>query len=184
MVLNQFKQYAHSQFIRVLSFVIVCLLTIGIFPNTLQVYAADKSNESVQSFIFSTPRGQTASVRASAKIRETYSSSGSNNTFTYRDCFICYNRAYTASVPQVTRSNGVHKTSATGSNVKTFSPWTTGSYIWDGNTYPYANGSYNTTSVTYPKSTSYVSGFAYTVYCSGTLVPTQAGSVYVSLKTS
>lgn len=32
------------------------------------------------------------------------------------------------------------------------------------------------------KSTSYVSGFSYTIYCSGTLVPTQAGSVYTSLK--
>ena len=119
-----------------------------------------------------------------AKISETYSSSGSNSTFTYRDCFLCYSRTYSASAPEVKRSNGVHKTSATGSTVKTFSSWTKGSYLWDTATYPFGGGSYNSTSVTYAKSTSYVSGFPYTVYCSGTLVPTQAGSVYTSLKTN
>ncbi len=185
MGIKQLKNHTYSKVIKILSLLIICILTTGIFSsNTLTVYAAAKSNDSVQSFIFTTPRGQTASVKARASISETYSSSGSNSTFTYRDCFLSYNRAYSASVPQVTRSNGVHKTSATGSNVKTFSSWTKGSYLWDTSTYPYGGGSYNTTSVTYPKSTSYVSGFPYTVYCSGTLVPTQAGSVYTSLKTN
>lgn len=162
----------------------VCLLTVFLFLSVLQVNAASKNNESVKSFFFTTPRGQTASVNAKAMIREDYTSSGSNSTFTYRDCFLCYNRAYSANAPEVTRSNGVHKTSATGSTVKSFSPWTKGSYLWDTSNYPYGGGSYNQTSVTYAKSTTYVSGFPYTVYCSGALVPTLAGSVYTSLKTN
>ncbi|MCH1982097.1 hypothetical protein MCG98_05905 [Ruminococcus sp. OA3] len=163
---------------------LVCLFTILIFSCVLEVNAASKFNESVESFFFTTPRGQTASVRARATISETYSSSGSNSTFTYRDCFLCYNRAYSASAPEITRMNGSHKTSATGSTVRTFSPWTRGSYLWDVGTYPNGGGSYNQTSVTYPKSTTNVSGFPYTVYCNGSIVPTRAGSVYVSLKTN
>lgn len=165
--------------ISMMSLAIICVVL-----NAMLVYGANKNNETVKSFVFSTPRGQTASAKVNAKISETYSSSGSNSTFTYRDCFLCYSRTYSASAPEVKRSNGVHKTSATGSTVKTFSSWTKGSYLWDTATYPFGGGSYNSTSVTYAKSTSYVSGFPYTVYCSGTLVPTQAGSVYTSLKTN
>ncbi len=162
----------------------ICFFSICMLWKPFEVNAASKSNESVSSFIFTTPRGQTASVRALAIITEDYTTSGSNSTFSYRDCFLCYNRAYSASVPEVSRGNGVHKTSATGTIVKSFSTWNKGSYLWDSSTYPYGGGAYNTTTVTYAKSTSYVSGFPYTVYCSGTLVPTKAGSVYVSLNTN
>lgn len=162
----------------------ICLLTVFMFSSVLQVKAAYKNNESVQSFFFTSPRGQTASVRAKATIKEEYSSRGSNSIFTYRDCFLCCNRAYSVSAPRVIRGHGVHKTSVTGSTVKTFSPWNTGSYLWDTRNYPSGGGSYNRTSVTYSKRTSYVSGFAYTVHCSGALVPIRAGSVYTSLKTN
>lgn len=118
-----------------------------------------------------------------AIITETYKKKGTKNIFTKRDCFLAYSRAYTASAPKVTRSNGVHRASSNGDIVKTFSPWVKGSYLWDVAVRPYGGGSYNTTSVSYKKTTKRVSGFSYTVYCRDTLVPTQAGSVYVVLKT-
>ena len=173
-----------NKFVKLFSFSAICLLAMCMCSGVLQVSAASKNNESVKSFIFTTPRGQTASVRARATISETYCSSGSNSTFICRDCFLCSDRTYSASAPEVTRANGLHKTSATGNTVRSFSPWNKGLYLWNVAAYPFGGGAYNTTSVTYSKSTSYVSGFAYTVYCSGTLVPTQAGSVYTSLNTN
>lgn len=87
------------------------------------------------------------------------------------------------SISTVTRTRGVHRDRKTGDVVKTFKPWHKGSYLWDIAVRPYGGGSYNTTHVTYKKTINRKSGFSYTVYCSGSIVPTQTGSVYVSLKT-
>ena len=169
--------------IKKIAMLFVCLNIILGFAGSMNVQAATKRNESVKSFFFTTPRGQTAGINAQAIITETYKKKGTKNIFTKRDCFLAYSRAYTASAPKVTRSNGVHRASSNGDIVKTFSPWVKGSYLWDVAVRPYGGGSYNTTSVSYKKTTKRVSGFSYTVYCRDTLVPTQAGSVYVVLKT-
>lgn len=178
------KERRKSKFTKLLVIVSICLLSVSSFSNVIHANAASRRNEKTATFIFLTPKGQTATVNAKAIVTETYNaSSSSNNTYTKRDCFLCYNRSYAASAPQVTRGNGIHKASVTGKTIRTFSSWKKGSYLWDVSVHPYGEGAYNTTSVTYAKTTPYVSGFPYTVYCEGSVVPTQAGSVYVTLKT-
>ncbi len=157
-------------------------IALGSF-NSIHAEAATKRKEVTKGFFFSTPRGQTAGVNVQAIITETYRANRNNNTFTQRDCFLAYSRAYTASAPKVTRTKGVHRDRKTGDVVKTFKSWKKGSYLWDIAVRPYGGGSYNTTHVTYKKTINRKSGFSYTVYCSGSIVPTQTGSVYVSLKT-
>lgn len=151
--------------------------------NSIHAEAAIRRKEVTKSFFFSTPRGQTAGVNVQAIITETYKKNGKRNTFTKRDCFLAYSREYTASAPKVTRTNGVHRDRKTEDVVKTFKSWTRGTYLWDIAVRPYGSGSYNTTNVTYKNSINRKSGFSYSVYCSGSIIPTQTGSVYVSLKT-
>ena len=134
-------------------------------------------------FFFTTPRGQTAAVNVFATITETYTKGTTKNKFTKRDCFLAYSAAYSGSKPKVTRTAGVHRSIKTGEVKKNFKKWTKGTYLWDVAKYPYGSGSYNSTSVSYKKSTDRKSGFSYSVYCADSLIPTQTGSVYVSLKT-
>ncbi len=164
-------------------FVFTCLTLTSTLLGGIHAEAATKRKENTKGFFFITPYGQAASVNALAIITETYTKQDTKNKFTKRDCFLAYSREYSASMPTVTRTNGVHKASSEGKTVKTFTPWHSGSYLWDVAVRPFGGGSYNTTAVSYKKTTKKVSGFSYTVYCSGTLVPTQAGSVFVSLKT-
>lgn len=170
-------------FMKRAAFAAVCLSVVVTLFGGISAEAATKRKENTKGFFFITPYGQAASVNAFATITETYTKQGTKNKFTKRDCFLAYSREYSASMPTVTRTNGVHKASSGGKTVKTFTPWISGSYLWDVAVRPYGGGSYNTTAVSYKKTTKRVSGFSYTVYCSGTLVPTQAGSVFVALKT-
>lgn len=183
MILDQtVQQKMKPKYNRIKLLLLPFILSIICIINGSSVSAASsKRNESSKSFFFTTPRGQTASVKALAIITEEYTLGGTTSIFSYRDCFLCYNREYSSSAPSVTMGKGVHKTSETGNTVRTFNGWTKGSYLWEVAKYPYGGGFYDKTSVSYPNTTTNVSGFSYTVYCNGALVPTQAGSVYVSL---
>lgn len=98
----------------------VCMMLFFSLGVEMDANAASKSKSktTTSSFVFSTPRGQTATAKVRARITEKYTKKGSKSTFNYRDCFISYNRTYSASAPKITRGNGVHKKSATGKTIK------------------------------------------------------------------
>ena len=151
---------------------IVCMMNLVAFAASSPLSASQE-----KSFVFAVPEGGWSSATVSVNYAEYFTTKGSSSTFNKRVKSMCAKRSYATSIPVISLDQVTH------SSGSTFTSWKSNSVIYDGVKWDCASNYVNTTSVTYSTTTSNTGTLSYCVYCSGALVPTQASSVTLSLRT-
>lgn len=133
-------------------------------------------------YVFAVPEGGWSTCEVTVIYDEQYTSSGFNNILNKRTRTCFGKTTYATENPYVSLQNISHRNSS-GQSLITFSTWTHQDGIYPGDvTFCWAN--YNTTSRTYPNTTTNSGILPYNVHCRGAIVPTCSGSVTLSLRTN
>lgn len=160
------------------------LLTATISGNIVSANAATLSKTSESSDTFAVPSGGYSICAYRVTLSEDYEyNSGSKlNKFQKHTKSYCYKMTYATTKPTIAIGNIIHYTSS-GSIVTTYSSFKKGSVVYP-STYDVGQLYYNTSAVSYGTTTGNYSFLAFTVSCSGALVPTKPHTMKLPLATS
>ena len=156
--------------------------TMLLYSNNAQAASWKRSSVEDALITFWVPEGGISSIQYTVRYVENYTTSGSNSTFSSRRRTCFGKTPYATSNPTLSLLNVSHR-NASGTTLATMSSWTSVAGIFPGDV-TFCGSSENTTSRTYPKSTSNVGTLYYSIYCSGAVAPTRTGSLDISLNTN